>query len=545
MIKILLFIAFCTCHANADSFFVNDVGKLHLTEQKWEIQYVLNLTEYTETSEILHECINGLKTVCRDGKNPLCAYFEHATENINTAIEADNARLHTLNRSKRFIVFIPIVLGVTVVAFWAGMTTAKSAINSIKDEMRENLDVIEQAANLTISTLNTMEKFAEDNDKNILKLQEAINNNTKNIELQTRFFNIINVISFSTQMHEKMQIKLNDIYYGDIESRLFEVIDIGEFLSVKTKINKQLGPNLTLPNITSTLQNKFIRAYTNFNNTHLTLSIHLPVIRKSSHNISEIIPLPIQENNTTFILDMPTTTYFKNGSRIQLFPDDKTKKSLCKTQNKKTICNTLLEDYAVNATICLNNLLKNNSDEGCVYKKIAYKNYFIQISDQQLYIHLIHPIKLVMDCKTGVYAINMIESSKVWIPSGCAVYKYTDKHYNGKIVNKFDIPQHKLYSEINFSNMSEDKKVSFLPLYDKYKLQLIESKEKAIRFKKSIPLKREKIEDITITDLTPDFGLYNFLSNSITQYLIYGIAIILILMIVKALTMKLLTKWKI
>lgn len=104
------------------------------------------------------------------------------------------------------IVFIPIALGITIVAFWAGMTTAKSTIDSIKDEIHKNLDIIEEAAILTTSAINTMRKIVEDNDRNMLKMQYAINNNTKNIELQTRFFNIINVILFSAQMHEKTQI---------------------------------------------------------------------------------------------------------------------------------------------------------------------------------------------------------------------------------------------------------------------------------------------------------------------------------------------------
>lgn len=237
MSKKLILIALCISYASGAVFYHNNVGKLHLTEQKWDIQYVFNLTEYKETSKVLHECIRDLKNICTDGQNPLCKYFERATEKISSDIDADFTKLDTFKRSKRFIVFIPVILGITVVAFWAGMMVEKSAINSIRDEIRDNIDMIEQAANLTISALDTMDNMTRDNNKIFSYLQNAIENNTRNIEIQKRISNIINIVSLSAQMHEKMQIKLNDVFYGDVHSRLFEVIDFGEFLKTKAIIN--------------------------------------------------------------------------------------------------------------------------------------------------------------------------------------------------------------------------------------------------------------------------------------------------------------------
>lgn len=546
MLKKLFFIALCVFCTNADNFFSHDVGQLHLSGQKWEIQHVLNLTEYIETSAILKDCIDNLNTVCSHGNNPLCSYFTRATENINMAIEADTSKLSTLSRNKRFIIFIPIILGVTIVSFWAGIVVAKSAMNSIKEEIRDNLDIIEQAANITISSVETMEKFIKDTDAQMLKLQEAINNNTRNLELQARFFNIINVISFSAQLHEKMQIKLNDIYYGDIESRLFEIIDFREFSKTVAKINKKLEPKLTLPEITSMSRNKFIKTYTGFNETHLTISVDLPVIRKSGFNISEFIPLPIRENDKLYMLDMPTTTYYINGTNIQLFPDENTRKSLCKTHEKMTICNTFLEEHTDVASICLNNILQNDSDENCTYKEIPYKNYFIQISSDLVYIHLIDPsIKVVMDCRGKVYALTFSDSRTVRIPRGCDIYKYTDKlDYNGEKITTFDITPQTIHSELNLANTDENKRLSLLPLWDKYNVQFIEAKEKVTRIRKSIPLQKAKIDKIDNVSLLPNFGLYDFFSNAITQFVILCIVLVIVLPLMKSMLIKLFTNWK-
>lgn len=405
MLKLLFFVALCThcrhlLHTNAEKFYTKNVGQLHLSEQKWEIKHVLNLTDYLETTEILKECIDTLNTICKNGSNPLCHYFQRAAGTINTEIESDKSKFKTLSREKRNIVGMPVFIGISNVALWTASTMKRSTIKSIRDEIRENLDLIEQAANFSTSSLHLMEEFAKENNPNMWKIHNAINNNTKNLDSLTRFFNIINVVSFSVQLHEKMQVKLNDIYYGDIESRLFEIIDFQEFSNTVESINEMLAPNLTLPNILTMSRNKLIKTYTDYNHTHLTLSVDLPVIHKRGFDIYEIVPLPIEKNGKVYILDMPTTTFYKNGSRITLFPEKKSKDILCKTQDKLTVCNSFLEDYSINASKCIYNLHnENSSDIECTYREIPKQNYFIKLTDGILYAHLIYPIKVVNDCR--------------------------------------------------------------------------------------------------------------------------------------------------
>lgn len=64
MLKKLLIITLCVYYAKADGYFSHDVGQLHLSGGKWDIQHVLNLTEYIETSAILKDCIDSLNDVC-------------------------------------------------------------------------------------------------------------------------------------------------------------------------------------------------------------------------------------------------------------------------------------------------------------------------------------------------------------------------------------------------------------------------------------------------------------------------------------------------
>lgn len=143
---------------NAENFVLNNMGQLHLSEQKWKIQYVLNLTEYKETSKLLQECVDTLNSACSNKRNQFCSYFEHATKNLNTEIETDISKLNHLIRHKRFIIFIPILIGITVLGFYAGMEIAKQSLYSLKEELQENLNMIEQAANITTSAIDLQEK---------------------------------------------------------------------------------------------------------------------------------------------------------------------------------------------------------------------------------------------------------------------------------------------------------------------------------------------------------------------------------------------------
>lgn len=541
MLKAFILIASFAYYANAAKFYTKDAGMLHLSEQKWEIQHVLNLTEYVETTQLLGECIEALNTVCENGTNPLCLYFEHATSNLNTEIQADTAKLKTLSRSKRFMFSIPLVVGVSIVALWAGTTLKNAAIKSIRDEIQENLHLIEQAANMSISSVNLIEQMIKDNDRNMRKFQIAINNNTRNLDSLTRFFNVINVISFTAQSHERMQIKLNDIYYGDINSRLFEIIDFDTFSKTMDMINERLKPNLTLPNIITMSRNKFIKTYTNYNSTQLTISVNLPIMRKRGFNMFEFIPLPIEENGKLYILDIPTTTYYQNGSRLLLLPEEKTRDTFCKTQDGTTICNSFLEDYNMNLSTCMYNLLKNESDVGCIYKEIPNQNYFIKITEKIFYVHLLNPIKMVVDCRGKVHALTVYGSCYVYLPSNeCELHKYNEKtQYKGDRTFLDNQEQNVRY-ELNMFNTSDGyKKLSYLPLLDKYNLQFIESKAKATRIADEIHLQEKKINKTSTSFSTV---IYDFLNNTIIQFLIFGITAILGTLAIKELLIKLLTE---
>lgn len=500
MLKICFFIVTSICFVTAENFYLKEAGQLHLSAQKWEIQHILNFTEYMETMDTLMRCVNTLNTVCENGTNPLCSYFYQSTRAINLKIKQVTLNSKPLSRKRRYMASMPVSVGKTKVALWIETSLQNSAIKSISKEIHENLNIMTHAANFT----------------------------WRNVDSLTRFSTVINVIASSAQFFEKMQLKLNGIYYGDISSHLFEIIDFDEFSNTLKTINKSLEPDLTLPNIITMSQNKLLKIHTEYNSERLIISIVLPIMQKRSFNLIEFIPLPFEENGKTYILDTPTTSYYQNASKILLFPDERTKNILCKTQDKTMICNTFFEDYNVNASNCMYNLLRNKSDTGCTYKEIPNHNYFIKLTDGIYYFYLKYEITIVADCRGNVIATRMTASNTVYSPTGCEIYKYNDKsHYGGENIFQLTRLSNTSYTEINLYNATNSlKKLSYIPLYNRYNLHLIESTGKATRIENGTKLHEEKI-------ISTDFEHLNLINYTFVLLLIFCAAGIIILLTIK------------
>lgn len=487
-------------HANAESFKQNNVGNLHLSEKKWEFQYILNLTEYRETTDLLQECIDTLTNVCERGQNSLCPYFLGETKNINNQLQADISKMDILIRRKRFLIFIPIVIGVAALSFWGGMFIAKLTLGSLKNSIQENLNIIEHAANMTMTAINLQEQYIKDADERFSKIENSVNNNTLNLELYTQFFTILSTVLFSAQKHERIQVKLNHVYSGEYHHRLFEIIEFAGFLRAMEGVNEKLEPDLMLPEITSMRKNNFIETFSELNDTHLVLSVDLPVIRKVRLTISELIPFPMREDGKLYMLDTKTIEYYVDNSTAYILSND-VRKSLCKAQDKNVICNVFLENYAEKASNCIQNLVIHNSDVGCNYKQIEYKNYFIKNSDTFLYAYIVHPIRIVRNCRGENEIVDLKNSQQISLPLGCNIYKYSEKiqYGNDKTVmmdNTTYNPSPKIDLSINQTlNMLE-----IIPLWDKYEVQYIKAKTIMTRLGEAIPLQRQNIENVSLNN---------------------------------------------
>lgn len=139
--------------------------------------------------------------------------------------------------------------------------------------------------------------------------------------------------------------------------------------------------------------------------------------------------------------------------------------------------------------------------------------------------------------------MTITTSGKIHLRTGCELYKYNEKaQYKGERLSRISHTHPDARYELNGFNTTDGyKKLSYLPLWDKYNLQFIESKTKATRLVQATDLQENKLEN---SSTSPFSAIFDFFNNTIIQILILGVAIILIVLIMKTLLIKLLTEWK-
>lgn len=345
---------------------------------------------------------------------------------------------------------------------------------------------------------------------------------------------------------KKIQKKLNHIYNEELRSHLFEVIDFTEFIATIEDINKNLEPNHMIPKIKTMGKNDFIQADAEIKDTYLQIMVDLPVISKKRFNITELVPIPMKENNMLYILNFKAAKYYINGTKVLLFEDD-VKKSLCSSHGKTIICNTFLEHYTIEAPTCIRNLVLNNSDEECIYKQIKNENYFIKVSQHYVYAYITNPIKLVKSCRGKNKILKLNDSREILLPTGCNIYELTDNTNFENSKTEIEMKNEKYEGKIDLSINNSSQSLNTIPLWDKLETQFLEPQSRAKRIQRSAPLEKVEIEKIsfnnTFSDLIPSFGLKEFFGNAIIKWITIAVATVLGLLILKELIIKLITKW--
>lgn len=531
MYSICIIFAVCIYTVNADSFILHNNRQLALSDQKWEIQYSLNLTEYKETSKLLNDGINRINSICNLTQNYLCTYFKHAIRHIESDIDTDISKLNTLSRKKRS----PI----SIFSLNPDSIIPRAIITSVIFSLNNNLR--EASLDASSAAINFQENVLKDTDEKFETIQ-------KMIETNSQFYSIMNLIILTAHIHEKLQTKLNYILYGEIHSHLFEIIDYKLFRETITNINKKLQPDFTLPHIGPLVNNEHIETYLDHNNTHVTISIDLPIIQNKQYDMFELIPIPMLENTSLYVLDTNIITAYRNGSEVQEISNN----AQCTTNKKLTICDNSINLKVEKMSTCTQNLLINGTDESCAYKKIPYHNYFIRISDDSLYAFLTAPIQLIKHCRGKDYTLNLNSSLIIPLQKGCTLYKFSkNSHYFGQKSTKIDVTPEKLHDKIDFY-ASERESTPMISLYDKYEMQFIESKAQLMRVTKAAPLVENNSSQDDGGNTSFFGGIFNkikentidIIKNIAIQYLIYIFIILLILMIMKEIIIKLVTNWR-
>lgn len=297
-----------------------ELGRIHFTDREWQMKYNLNMTHYYETSKIMENCTDQISRICESIENRYCQHFFLRSTQFLETVKFDDRQLEVHGRSKRFffVVFIPFLVGVTVMSLLASLATDKKALQIVKGELDANLDMLKEAISTTKNLMDTHEKMMHDLESGIKNINDLLNKLNDKVNRNQYLNNLLFTISFAMIDHNKNQKKLLDLFNGDAEKNVFNVVDCSQFVREIKSANKKLSStNFTLAPITID-RVKFLTATIKQSDDMISILLRVPIVQKFENIIYEFTPIPFKYENQLHILDMEPTTYFthNNGSKI-------------------------------------------------------------------------------------------------------------------------------------------------------------------------------------------------------------------------------------
>lgn len=473
-----------------------EVGEMHYAVGEWHLKYELKYNEYYETTKTLENYVAKLTKICKKEDYKLCKFFLGKTKQFQNDVKIDTEQLRLYRRDKRFLFVIPVlvVLGVTTMALLSSMKSERDALNQVKSELEANLDMLEKSINTTEKMLDIHEEIFDDFDAQRLNLEEAIQRLNKTVTNHHYFTNILHTITFLMMQHNKDQTRLLHLYDATVTQHIFSIVNYDEFLQAVKVLNKYWEPMYQAPPMELNMIN-FLKHSIDRENSLTTILLRVPKIRKEKNMLYEYIPIPFEEENELYILDMDATLYFKNDENEILIPPKLDR--YCKTIENYTICRDIMVDALQIPTKCFSTLITHGITSFCVYKPIAKKNYAISISGTALYYYITEPTKLKLKCDNSIeQEINLEKSKLIEFSKDCIAFRDTENTKNVTERSEFKINFASRYPEIFEYDVPSQTWTPKITIVDKYKLKLLETKTEFDKINTDIKDHREIINKI-------------------------------------------------
>lgn len=525
----------------AQGYVTRQIGKMHLYNQKFEFQYTLNFNEYLHTSQLLNECIDNLKTICEKNKYESCDYFIENTNSFRANVNLNLSKFRTLKHKRELFTFTIILLGVLAMSLIAGISANLHTLQELKNEMKEGLKITQNALNETYKILKMQETLTNETNSAISIMNENFQNLTNRVNENYSFSNIVNIVLFSMIKYNYYQAKLDLIYRNRVNSRLFEIIDFHNLTRSINFVNQKiLNQSSFIPQPPHFSQMEFIRTSTNANDTHLMLSVQLPILYNTQFDLMELIPIPTTEMNATFILNIPTTIFYRNNSKFYDLNAMNSDTNFCTKQDKLTICNSLILSNLLEVSGCITQLVSNQPETNCSYTEIRHGNYFTKISDNLLFASLITPIDVVTQCSNRETISNLNSNQFIQMENDCTLFELSKTRLKSPKLKVLDEFLSISRPNISFQTHGFIRNLTKIPILSTHDKAFNTSYINIHKINENIDTNMKRIDNIRIENSLLTWfedkwtDLKNYLSNTILRYaLICGAALVAIALCLK------------
>lgn len=525
-----LMVVCCVVHyAYTTSFLTHESGMLSVYEQKFEFQYSLNMNEYLFATKLLGECIDNLKLLCTRSHMEACNYFLQTINNVKIDFEFDISKFH-FERKKRDLLnlFHVETVGSVITSLLSGLFPIRDALRDVRHNLNGNLDLVRIINNISYNSVQLQELLTNETESITSLLNDKIFNLTELVKNDQLFNNIMNTIIFSIFKHERYQNKLNLVYANQLNSRLFEIIDFRNLSKMIRMVNENdLGPNLYIAEIKSVRDRGFIHSFSKMNESHLIIFVQMPVLNRELWNIWNFIPIPVWNARVLLMLNESRIKFFRKDSMIYNF-SEKTETKYCLNHENHTICNSFILGELSEVSECISNLLVNNSDSYCLYEKTELENYFYEISETLVYVFIVEPIEIFIQCPNVEKVLQLTQSQHFGFGKDCTIYRKSNLHINKTRLMTLDVLVNGLRPNVSVGIQDQREKIE---IFKEYRQTFAKIYNDLSVLNQNITFQKQNINNIreTSTNFFTDIWLSIkfFFSNIISRYVFTLLGILL------------------
>lgn len=391
----------------------NDLGNIYFYENRHEIKFHLNFTTINQNANAINDCIDRITRDCNKiFTNKNCKYFIDTLNYNKNEVGKDIAYLNTQRKlAKRAIFLIPLAIGIGIMALIALIASERASIKLEHSKALSNLDILNQNLAISSDFIRTTSDSLSKIISEMKSVRNEINSINKKLALIEEFNDMLHIISLSIITHNDIANKFSHFFRENLNSNFFSIIDIIEFNMKMDLLKSKLDPKHLLPH----------------NNTHVSISIFVPLLNRENLTFYEFMPIPFSSNNETFIWDTQIKHFYKGHNKtIHIVPKEMLKS--CFQLDRVVICNSIYKTMSISPDKCILSSIKNRNNDKCVYKNIPTKNYIFRTSSNGLYFYIVEPISVKLICLEKSIFLNITTHHKIQLEKYCEIFEYTNMH---------------------------------------------------------------------------------------------------------------------
>lgn len=427
----LIFLLGLAVQISGLQYIEKEIGKIYFYQEKSVINYDLSLNRFYTNARQIEDAISKLDEMCIDLKNDTrCLEFiDSNREELKIIKNNVNVVRNAANRVKKR-------------SFWLGL--GKIATGGLK---LGGKGIIFSAGAYSVDSLSKLFRNGNEAVRDMVENQKMVVQRNDDLyynqimasERLQKYNDLIKEIMERKSKHYDYKIIILKILTHEIVDDIFDIVDFANFTEKIDKINAELAPKFTLPQVNINDLIELSRVITYGNKTNVRISIEIPIIDMNEPKfLKEFIPVPFLKDDSTNIFDISSELYFMDeNNNAKIMP--KYVFDSCKHIENIILCNSVETMNLESPNECIFSLTRGITPN-CTHKIINTKNYWMKTSKYSIFCYIIDPVKVKITCDDSSKIYNLNKNQGLDIEEDCDVVRMmSNMNLNSKSITTEDI----------------------------------------------------------------------------------------------------------